>query len=241
MTHTTCHTAVSWRDIVFRHDRDTKYPLVARHATTRCDACHVGNLYDKLSSECYACHRKDDKHRDQLGRQCEQCHDTQDWTKMVRFDHAKSRFPLLGAHLRTKCNACHLSAAFKDARSECVACHLKEDEHKGKLGADCGACHSARAWKLWDFDHTRRTRYPLEGAHAKARCVACHTAPGEKIPPLATNCIACHAADDVHGGNFGTRCERCHSAQTFKDIKPFGMRTSRPRTDGATVVEETRP
>ena len=238
----TCHTAVSWRDIVFRHDRDTKYPLVARHATTRCDACHVGNLYaDKLSSECYACHRKDDKHRDQLGRKCEQCHDTQDWTKTARFDHAKSRFPLLGAHLRTKCNACHLSAAFKDARSECVACHLKEDEHKGKLGADCGACHSARAWKLWDFDHTRRTRYPLEGAHAKVRCVACHTAPGEKIPPLATNCIACHAADDVHGGNFGTRCERCHSAQTFKDIKPFGMRTSRPRTDGATAVEETRP
>lgn len=238
----TCHTAVSWRDIVFRHERDTKYPLFGRHVSTKCDACHAGNVYtDKLSSECYACHRKDDKHRDQLGRQCEQCHDTEDWKKTVRFDHAKSRFPLLGIHLRTDCKACHVTPAFKDARRECVACHLKDDKHKARLGADCSACHNARAWKLWDFDHARRTRYPLEGAHEKVACIACHTAPGEKIPALASDCISCHTADDVHGGNFGGRCERCHTTRSFKDIRAFGTRTSsRLDADGVLPVSATR-
>ena len=223
-----CHTAANWKDIAFRHDRDTKYRLIGRHVTTKCDTCHVGNVYkDKLSSDCYACHRKDDKHRDQLGRQCEQCHDAEDWKKTVRFDHAKSRFPLLGIHLRTECKLCHITPAFKDAKRECAACHVKDDRHKGRLGADCETCHNARAWKIWDFDHTRRTNYPLDGAHTKVQCVACHKAPGEKIPALATNCIACHAVDDVHGGNFGGQCERCHSTRSFKDIKAFGRASSR--------------
>jgi hypothetical protein len=224
----TCHTAVTWKDIVFRHDRDTKYRLIGRHVTTKCDACHVGNVYkDKLTTDCYSCHKKDDKHRDQLGRQCEQCHDTEDWKKTVRFDHAKSRFPLLGIHLRTECKSCHVTPAFKDAKRECAACHVKDDRHKGKLGADCGTCHSARAWKLWDFDHDRRTRYPLEGAHAKVQCVACHKVPGDKIPALATYCVSCHAVDDVHGGSFGGQCERCHTPRSFKDIKAFGRASSR--------------
>jgi hypothetical protein len=238
----TCHTAVSWRDIVFRHNRDTKYLLAGRHVTTKCDACHVGNLYkDKLSSECYECHKKDDKHRDQLGRQCQQCHDTEDWKKTARFDHAKSRFPLLGIHLRTKCAACHLTPAFKDARRECVACHVKDDEHRGRLGADCGTCHNARSWKTWDFDHSRRTRYPLEGVHAKVACIRCHTIAGEKISALATNCIACHAPDDVHGGNFGGQCERCHTPRSFKDIRAFGTRPlPRSGTDGVAPATGTR-
>ncbi len=238
----TCHTAVSWKDIVFRHDRDTKYRLVGRHVSTKCDACHVGNVYkDKLSGDCYSCHRKDDKHKDQLGQRCEQCHDTEDWKKTVRFDHAKSRFPLLGMHLRTECKACHQTPAFKDARRECVACHVKDDQHKGRLGSDCAACHNARSWKIWDFDHTRRTRYPLDGAHVKVACVACHKAPGEKVPALASNCYSCHAADDVHGGNFGGQCERCHTTRSFKDIKAFGSRTA-PRSDpgGASQGSGTR-
>ncbi len=235
----TCHTAVSWRDIAFRHNRDTKYLLVGRHATTKCDACHVGSVYkDKLSSDCYACHIKDDKHRDQLGRQCEQCHDAQDWKKTVRFDHAKSRFPLLGIHLRTECKSCHVTPAFKDARRECIACHVKDDKHKGRLGADCTTCHNARAWKIWDFDHTRRTRYPLEGAHAKVACVACHTTQGEKIAALPTNCVSCHSTDDVHGGNFGGQCERCHTVRSFKDMKAFGSRTS-PRSGPDVVLPGT--
>ena len=229
----TCHTASGWRDIAFRHERDTKYPLTGRHMAVKCDACHAGNVYkDQLSQDCFACHQKDDKHRNQLGRECEQCHVTEDWKKTVRFDHGRSRFPLVGAHLRIECKSCHLTPAFKDASLDCAACHAKDDTHKRRLGADCGACHNARAWKLWDFDHTRRTRYPLEGAHAKAACVSCHKNPGDKLPELATTCLSCHAADDVHVGNFGGQCERCHTPRSFRDIKRFGttMSALTPRT-----------
>jgi hypothetical protein len=234
----TCHTAARWRDILFRHDRDTKYRLTGRHATTKCDDCHAGNVYrDKLSTVCYACHEKDDKHRDQLGRQCDQCHTTRDWKQEVRFDHAKSRFPLLGAHLKTECKACHVTPAFKDAKRECVACHSKDDKHKARLGAQCGECHNARSWKLWDFDHAKRTQYPLDGAHAKVGCVDCHKlAGGDKILVLPTNCVACHQADDVHGGNFGGRCERCHDPRSFRDvtIRRFGATDAKP--SGSSVV-----
>ena len=236
-----CHTEKTWRDIVFRHERDTKYALIGKHLTTKCDACHVGNVYrDKLTDDCFACHQKDDKHRNQLGRQCVDCHDTSDWKRTVRFDHAKSRFPLLGRHLTTECKACHLTPAFKDAKQECVACHAKDDTHKRRLGVDCAACHNARDWKLWDFDHARRARYALDGAHAKVACVSCHKAAGDRIPALATGCVACHAADDVHGGNFGLQCERCHTARSFRDIRGFGLRDAPSRERGGGAASGTR-
>ena len=128
--------------------------------------------------------------------------------------------------------------AFKDARSECIACHVKDDKHKARLGADCGMCHNARSWKIWDFDHARRTKYALDGAHTKVACVACHTVPAAstaKIPVLATDCVSCHVADDVHGGNFGGRCERCHVTSVFKDIKAFGLRAPSGTQPGALI------
>ena len=51
--------------------------------------------------------------------------------------------------------------------------------------AECGACHNARDWSVWDFDHGRRTRYALDGAHARVACASCHNAPaapGKTLP-----------------------------------------------------------
>lgn len=227
-----CHSERSWRDIVFRHDRDTKYALTGRHAQAKCDTCHQGHVYrDKLGTDCHACHRKDDKHREQLGRQCDQCHDAVDWKKTVRFDHGKSRFPLLGRHARVECKSCHATPAYKDAKRECFACHEKEDKHKGMLGDDCASCHNARDWKIWDFDHAKRTKFALDGAHRVVACVSCHKLPGRKVAPLATSCVTCHRTDDVHGGQFGFQCDRCHDSQTWRDIKPLGRRSDlRSRT-----------
>lgn len=220
----TCHTDRSWKDTLFRHDRDTKYPLTGRHAVVKCDSCHTGHVYrDKLTADCFACHRKDDKHKEQLGRQCDQCHETADWKKVTRFDHNKSRFPLLGRHVATECKACHATQAYKDAKRECVACHAKDDKHKQTLGIDCAACHNARDWKLWDFDH-RKTRFALDGAHRRAPCAACHKASAERVPPLPTTCVACHKNEDVHDGEFGPTCERCHSAKSWKDVAMPGGR-----------------
>lgn len=216
----TCHTDTAWKHIRFSHDRDTKYPLRGAHRTTKCDSCHTSHLYrDKAPTTCIGCHRKDDKHKKQLGEKCETCHVEDNWKKIFNFDHNKSKFPLLGRHIKVECNACHLTPAFKDAKSDCMACHEKDDIHKRAFGTQCETCHNARDWKLWDFDHDRKTRFALDGGHKGLRCAACHK-PAAKDPRLPTMCMSCHEKDDVHEGQFGRVCERCHVTSKFKEIKP---------------------
>jgi len=216
-TCATCHTERSWKDSSFDHAK-TAFPLLGRHARVTCESCHRDTRYKQTTKDCNGCHRKDDVHEGQLGAQCDSCHDAGSWKK-ARFDHGRTRFPLLGQHLLAGCAKCHTSKRYKDAKRECVACHEREDVHKRRLGPDCASCHNARAWKSWDFDHARQTRFRLDGAHRKLDCLACHRKPVDKRPTLATSCISCHAADDVHEGSFGKQCERCHVTSTFKQVK----------------------
>lgn len=222
----TCHTAVTWKgkDIAFRHERDTKYPLTGKHAAVKCDSCHAGNLYrDKLKSDCDACHRKDDKHDGQLGPSCGDCHTDAGW-KVERFDHGRTRFQLVGRHARIECQACHKTLAYRSAPRDCFGCHEKDDKHRLTLGKNCGTCHSARDWRAWDFDHNRKSRFALDGAHAKIACAACHRAPAEEPLRLPSACIDCHRRDDKHEGAFGPGCERCHLTRSFRELKPLSGR-----------------
>jgi hypothetical protein len=213
-----CHNVRSWRDVAFRHDRDTKYALRGKHAKVACDKCHTGHLYDdRLDTGCNACHARDDKHKGELGARCASCHDESTW-KVGRFDHRRSRFPLVGAHVRLECKSCHKSARYKEAPLDCFGCHERDDKHKATLGHDCAACHNARDWRTWDYDHGR-TRFALDGAHRPVPCVACHVVAGTKVAALPTDCASCHRGDDVHHGEYGTACERCHTTTTFRDIK----------------------
>ena len=215
-----CHGEDAWKPARFEHARDAHFPLRGKHAALKCESCHRGVLYrDKTGARCADCHQKDDRHRGQLGAQCESCHGERDW-KSARFDHNRSRFPLLGRHAGVECRACHASAAFKDARTDCVSCHRKNDVHKERLGPRCESCHNARDWRAWDFDHAR-TRYRLEGAHRKVACVDCHRAPAPAGIRLDFACVSCHARDDVHQSQFGARCERCHVTSSFKEVKPW--------------------
>ena len=215
----TCHGAKAWKPSTFNHDRDTKYWLRGKHIQIKCEACHKSILYqDKLTSTCYGCHQKDDKHKGQEGQQCEQCHTEKDWT-VANFDHAKSKFPLLGKHFKVECKKCHLSAQFKDVLSECDACHKKDDIHKRTLGTECARCHNARDWKIWDFNHDKDTKFKLDGAHKPLECIACHVKPMQKNVKTSMSCYGCHAKDDVHDNNFGRQCERCHVTTLFKTIK----------------------
>lgn len=214
-----CHAESNWKDIAFQHDRDTKYALRGKHMQTRCDSCHTGHLYkDKLKTACISCHDKDDKHKGQQGKRCEQCHNEQSWNK-AKFDHGLARFPLLGKHIGLECKKCHASAAFKDAKSDCVACHDLKDPHKRQLGPQCELCHNARDWKLWDYDHDRRSKFVLDGAHKGLDCLACHKRPVGKQFNASSACNACHQADDVHEGGFGQDCQRCHDTQSFKNVR----------------------
>jgi len=218
----TCHTAKDWKSSFFNHDRETKYALKGKHIQTKCDACHTpekGPVYSKtkLASQCIACHRKDDKHKNQLGNKCESCHNEKRWQD-APYDHNKSRFPLTGSHAKAECKKCHQTPAFHDAPSKCNACHEKDDKHKGRFGTKCESCHYTGTWKSWDFDHGA-TRFALDGGHTKVACYDCHKeSTGSQAKP-GRACISCHLKDDVHDGGFSGQCERCHVTSNWKKVR----------------------
>jgi hypothetical protein len=225
-----CHVDRSWKQLAFDHERDAGYELEGKHAAVKCESCHKGNPYTVQTPVlCQACHGAKDPHQGQSGDRCEKCHDAASWTR-TSFNHAKSRFPLAGSHVKVACDSCHKSKRYKDAPSGCDGCHAKEDVHKRTLGPRCETCHNVRTWKGWDFDHARRTKYPLEGGHRKVACAACHTRPSDGRLETPTACFACHRGDDVHGGGFGTSCERCHEVSSWRTIRG-GL--GRPAAKGA--------
>jgi len=218
-----CHSASNWKAWSFDHNTQSKFPLNGGHKKPDCYGCHKDPVVRKkvvLSSDCYICHRKDDVHKTQEGRKCEPCHDDRDWKKAI-FDHDLTTFPLLGKHKDTKCKKCHEAPTFKDAKGEeCLFCHKKDDTHKQRLGPACEQCHDAKNWKRWDFDHDKRSKFPLEGAHKNLDCYACHKGKVEKKKlVLAADCYSCHDQDDVHNGAYGRFCEQCHVVSSFQKIK----------------------
>ncbi len=215
-----CHLEKGWKEILFDHAKKTKYPLLGKHLTTSCKSCHVVDFKEKLPMDCYSCHEKDDQHKGQEGKKCESCHTEQDWKK-AQFDHSKSVFPLLGKHFLVDCKKCHLTPAFKDAKSDCYSCHEKDDVHKKRLGTACETCHNLRNWKAWDFDHNK-TNFKLDGPHKKLGCYECHKQPVNKKLTVSITCGSCHSSDDVHNGEYGRLCERCHIGSTWKKVKVEG-------------------
>lgn len=218
-----CHATKAWKPSSFRHDADTRFALRGSHRTIACTDCHAGNPYKvKLGSDCYSCHKGDDKHKQSLGRDCAACHTERDWKERVRFDHALTRFPLLGKHVEAKCEACHKSAVFKEAPTDCIGCHKKDDRHDATLGEACGSCHVERDWKTTAgrFDHAR-SRFPLRNAHAapKLACSACHSADLKAFRKTASDCFSCHKKDDKHEGQQGRQCESCHTDASWKLAK----------------------
>lgn len=215
-----CHGNETWQVTDFDHLARFKFALEGAHASLDCHVCHTGVAKDqKLGTECVGCHRADEPHGGTSGRQCEQCHTATKW-KDVSFDHDQSKYPLTGLHVVVTCGQCHTTQRFNDAPKECVGCHAKDDIHNGGLGKDCGECHTPNGWKMWDFDHAARTRFPLLGAHAKIGCADCHIRPQNVVKPSMV-CGTCHAGNDVHAGRFGTECQQCHNTATFR----------RPRTN----------
>ena len=217
-----CHSDADWKGRRFDHAR-TKFPLRLGHSVPplKCEACHANlKSYRKTALECYACHKKDDKHETQLGQRCETCHGERNWRE-TRFDHAKARFVLAGAHVKVECKSCHLSPRYRDAPRDCIGCHLKQDKHKARFGEKCEACHNQRDWRLWTYNHERQANYKLESGHVKVACEACHTQPAPKdklAAPVGRDCLSCHRRDDIHDGAFGSRCETCHSATRWKEV-----------------------
>jgi len=213
-----CHTAKDWKDVLFDHDKKTKYPLLGKHKDVKCDKCHIDKKYKDTPKVCNACHKKDDEkaHKNKFGTKCETCHTEKDW-KETTFDHDKTKFRLLGKHKKAKCDTCHKGDLYKDKIRDwdCASCHKKEDDkaHKGNFGPKCESCHVETDWKEIEFNHDK-TKYPLLGKHKKAKCTSCHKGDLYK-DKLKADCLSCHEKDDKHKGQEGKKCETCHNEESW--------------------------
>lgn len=94
------------------------------------------------------------------------------------------------------------------------------DNPHGKLREECSTCHSADSWKIVKmgakFDHSK-VGFKLEGAHASANCMGCHTS--LEFAQARTQCASCHT--DPHRSELGPDCARCHGARNFLDRGPM--------------------
>ena len=212
-----CHQTTSWRDTRFDHDK-TDFPLTNKHRSVTCAACHAGEHFKGTPQQCIGCHMPDDVHRGGQGTQCGNCHSSADWTSQ-KFDHARETgFALLGRHARVGCQDCHRSGNLKAAiPKDCNGCHRSDDRHAGRFGPACADCHGNDTWRVTNFDHAARFKFPLAGAHAALDCHACHTGVA-KDQKLATECAACHRADEPHGRTLGTHCEDCHNQTKWQEV-----------------------
>lgn len=221
-----CHGESSWKNARFDHGA-TRFPLAAKHDAVACDSCHKNAQYKDTPRACVACHKKDDRHKGQLGERCESCHAPAGW-KSVRFNHdADTKFPLLGRHRGATCQSCHTGNLLRDKPpGNCIDCHRSDDRHKGTLGTDCARCHSERDWKEpARFNHAK-TAFALVGKHAAAACRACHRSDLFKEAPK--DCIACHRQDDRHRGSLGENCAQCHNEQGWKKTSVDHSKTAFP-------------
>ncbi len=108
---------------------------------------------------------------------------------------------------------------YTDVKTACYSCHRNDDEHKGLLGQACHQCHNPNGWRIWDFDHNKRTKFKLGGKHKELHCYDCHKTVVIDMKNKLSACSDCHSADDVHNGQFGRDCARCHTTKTFENAK----------------------
>lgn len=253
-----CHVTTGFKVIAqnrFDHDR-TRYPLRGKHAPLACEKCH----HEKTAwgkrppfATCDGCHK--DPHAGQTmvagkATDCAACH-TVDGFKPSTYTvaaHAKTRFPLQGAHGRVACSGCHGRAPAGDAKlvaaavgsakvwmhpahGRCTDCH--RDPHQGRFaeeGArarkdDCVACHSMEGFRPSRFDVAAHESavFHLRGAHRATPCVACHQEL-EKLPGMTVQAAAANAVLPMR--NDARACRDCHAT-------PHGIQFDSRKDKGA--------
>ncbi len=142
-----CHDEVKWKGVIYDHNK-SRFPLTGKHPLAECKKCHLTPAFKDAKRACAACHEKEDVHKRRLGLRCEQCHNARSW-KSWDFDHQKTKYPLVGAHSKVRCETCHrLPVQGKIVLSSaCVDCHFGQDIHHGGFGAQCDRCHDSVSWK----------------------------------------------------------------------------------------------
>ncbi|MFO0833053.1 MAG: cytochrome c3 family protein [Phycisphaerales bacterium] len=222
--------------------------LEGKHLRLECQNCHKSAYetmlgkgefrYLGLQQTCVPCH--EDVHKGELGGDCASCHGQErPFKESPLFKHPE-RFPLVGGHRAPKCGDCHTEkGVFTGLKSDCVACHQKDFDKTAKpahagtgLGTACADCHGVEKWGQ-DVKFTHPGPFRLEGAHAKERCEACHTA--REYTKLVSECASCHkdeydkTTEPNHAtAGMKTSCADCHGVAGWKEGVRFDHPASFP-------------
>ena len=237
---------------------------------SNCTRCHEGGGGEQISAaNCLSCHTElksrvarghgfHGKMSESDRRACQNCHHEHagrdakliEWPGgMEKFEHAKTGWPLRGAHAGQKCATCHEARRVVDGEvlglmkrtgrksflgvgTRCTLCHF--DEHRGELGSDCEKCHVEAAWSPAPrFDHGK-TAFALLGQHKKVQCAKCHPSETDDAthPPFPAprsnkylkrvGLAHDHCKDchaDPHAGKFTGTCESCHTVEGWHVIR----------------------
>lgn len=241
-----CHRDSSFHDVVFDHNKESRFALTGAHGKVPCASCHteqevpgtgvITALYKNLPMQCAACH--DDVHAGQMRHaktgvtECERCHSTTSFKPASKFNHndpAMSPFPLEGAHTDVPCNNCHTEVRiskrltvrrYNPMPSACISCHA--DYHKGAL-------QQVPEWAGQGVT-------PCAHCHNARSWVPANYAEHDKTAfPLSgehqsTPCASCHGRDysrqisnrcdachrDAHAGEMGMHCDSCHTTENWQ-------------------------
>ena len=247
-----CHTTAGYRPSTFRVSDHAalRFALAGAHAKAACRDCHgadreglpppvgreragrAGFVFRIVELECAACHA--DPHGGRFAaagarpdpKGCLGCHGVEAF-RPAAYDlerHARSRFPLEGAHRATPCVQCHAELRGNGTRSTlvraaariaprpfvvekraCADCH--ENPHGAQFrgrkgGGACESCHGIDAFRpAARFDHDRDASFALRGAHANVACERCHKTVKDRA-----------GARVIAYKGVSTRCEDCHAS-----------------------------
>jgi hypothetical protein len=248
-----CHTVSAFSDLKkFDHSK-TNFIIEGKHADSKvtCVSCHkpskqfivykgvnvrpkgIYDYEDDKKGYCEECHANVHLRQftaNNIDRACTSCHSTDTFYQRKSYDHALSKFPLVGFHEKAACIKCHTNTdevfikppknnrhrfIFKGAaENNCKVCH--KDAHKGEFGNNCRDCHSeSKKWKTVQNFHKD---FMLSGVHYGLKCNECHR-DQRQLTGMSESCFMCHQKDDKHHGTL-PNCKECHK-QEFWEVTTF--------------------
>ncbi|MFQ5845671.1 MAG: hypothetical protein ACE5JG_11860 [Planctomycetota bacterium] len=225
-----CHVPEGWdvirEDFSFDHEKETGFALEGAHRGAACLRCHndFGPVQVYVARGCGGCHL--DPHEGNLGGECARCHGQENWEpEGLIAEHARTRFPLVGAHAAVACELCHRrgpAGDFRGAPTRCELCHrqalasaVSPNHLANGWVTHCERCHRPTTWRGRGFIHA----FPLTEGHAGLACTRCHV--GGNFGPISADCYSCHQADYQRApnhvaNNFSRTCQSCHGVETWK-------------------------
>jgi len=247
-----CHSTSAWQPANFNHD-SVGFPLTGGHAKLQCEQCHTNGSFNLTSTACVGCHLKDYQGTTNpnhmatgIPQQCQVCHTTVGWSPAT-YDHAKSGWPLTGAHANVQCGLCHVNGNYNITNTACASCHLKDyqattnpNHASAGFPQQCEVCHSTSNWNNAAFNHAA-TGWPLTGAHANVQCSQCHANGNYNL--TSGTCVNCHLKDfqgttnpnHVSAG-FPQQCDVCHNTASWTSASFNHNNTGFPLTGAHTNV-----